>query len=67
MRTLEEMAEAAKHKRYIELLASEVDQPVERVEPLYDDVYSRLKETAEIKDYVRVLAWRRARALLLQA
>lgn len=66
MKTLEEMTEATKHKRYIELLAEEVHQPVERVEPVYDDVYSHLKETAEIKDYVPVFAWRRTRALLMQ-
>lgn len=66
MKSFEELTEAAKHKRYIELLANEVHQPVEAVEPIYDDVYSHLKEVAEIKDYVPVFAWRQARALLRQ-
>lgn len=66
MKSFEEMTETAKHKRYIELLASEVHQPVEAVEPIYDNIYSHLKEAAEIKDYVPVFAWRQVRALLLQ-
>jgi hypothetical protein len=64
MKSFEEMTEAAKHRRYIEALADEVHQPIERVEPVYDDIYSHLKETADIKDYVPVFAWRRTRALL---
>lgn len=56
--------EHEKHKRYIELLASEMRRPVEDVEPVYDDVMMQLKETAQIADYVPIFAWRRTRALL---
>lgn len=67
MKSFEEMTEAAKHKRYIELLAHEIHQPFEQVEPVYDDIYNYLQETAHIKDYVPVFAWRRTRALFVQA
>lgn len=66
MKSFEEMTEAAKHKRYVELLANEVHQPVDEVEPVYDDIFSHLKETAEIKDYVPVFAYRQTRALFMQ-
>ena len=66
MKSLDEMTEATKHARYIELLANEVHQSVETVEPIYAYVYSHLEEAAEIKDYVPVFAWRQARALLRQ-
>lgn len=67
MKSFEEMTEAAKHKRYIELLANEIHQPFDQVEPIYDDIYNYLQETAHIKDYVSVFAWRRTRALFMQA
>lgn len=66
MKSFEEMTEAAKHKRYIELLANEVHRPIEVVEPVYDDVYHHLKEAAQIKDYIPVFAWRQTRAILMQ-
>ena len=66
MKSLQEMNEAAKHQRHIETLASEVHRPIDEVAPVYDDIYSRLKETAEIKDYLPVFAWRRTRAVFME-
>lgn len=66
MKSLQEMTEAAKHKRYIETLANEVHHPIDEVAPVYEDIYSRLREAAEIKDYVPVFAWRRTRAVFLE-
>lgn len=63
MKSFAEMTEAAKHKRYIELLADQVHQPIDKVAPIYDDIYSYLKEAAFVKDYVPVFAWRRTRAV----
>lgn len=60
-----DITEQTKHKRYVELLAIETDQPLEQVESVYGDILAHLKETAEISDYVPVFAWRRTRALLV--
>ena len=60
------MTEVAMHQRYVELLADETNHSVGEVAPIYDSVFSSLKETAEIKDFVPVFAWRRTRALLMQ-
>lgn len=65
MQSSEDITEEAKHKRYVELLAEETHQPVSKVESIYDNILSELKETAEIPDYVPVFAWRRARAALI--
>jgi hypothetical protein len=59
-----DLTEQTKHKRYVELLAEELNEPVENVESIYSDVLIHLKEKAEIVDYVPVFAWRRTRALL---
>jgi hypothetical protein len=66
MKSFEELTEAIKHKRYIEMLANEIHQPLDLVEPVYDNVYSHLQETAEIKDYVSVFAWRKTRAMFME-
>ncbi len=58
--------EEVKHKRYIEILASEISRPVEDVAPVYDDVVADLKATAEVIDYVPIFAWRRAREILVR-
>lgn len=58
--------EAVKHRRYIEILAEEIERPVEDIEPIYDDVMAHLKETAQVADFVPIFAWRRVRALLVQ-
>lgn len=65
MQPSSDITEAAKHKRYIELLAEETDHPPEEVGPVYDDIYTELKKAADIPDYVPVFAWRRARARLM--
>ena len=67
MKSFGELTEAARHRQYLEALAHEIQQPIERVQPVYDDIYMQLKESADIKDYVPVFAWRRTRALLLQS
>lgn len=64
MQEFSDLTEQTKHKRYVELLADELDQPVENVESIYGNVLAHLKEKAEIADYVPVFAWRRTRALL---
>lgn len=56
--------EQIKHKRYIEILADEINRPMEDVEPVYDDVMADLKANAQVVDFVPIFAWRRARALL---
>lgn len=66
MKSLQEMTEAAKHKHYIETLANEVRHTVDEVGPVYDDIYTRLNDAAEIKDYVPVFAWRRTRAIFME-
>lgn len=58
--------ESAKHKRFIELLAEETKQPVEKVEPLYELVLDELEGKAAIVDFVPVFAWRKIRILLMQ-
>ncbi len=58
--------EEVKHRRYIEILAEEIHQPVEDVQPVYDDVMAHLKETARVTDFVPIFAWRRVRAILLR-
>lgn len=65
MKSFDEITEAAKHKHYVELLADETNHSIAEVEPVYEDVYTNLKETAQIKDFVPVFAWRRTRALLM--
>lgn len=57
-------SEALKHRRYIEVLAEEIDRPFEDIEPIYDDVMSHLKETAQVTEFVPIFAWRRVRAIL---
>lgn len=64
MQAFTDLTEQTKHKRYVELLADELNQPVENVESIYSDVLTHLKEKADVTDYVPVFAWRRTRALL---
>ena len=58
--------EQVKHRRYIEILADEMQRSVEDVEPVFDDVMADLKATAQVGDFVPIFAWRRARQLLLR-
>ena len=58
------LAEAARHRHFMELLADETHQPVSQIEPLYELVLEQLKGQASIPDFVPVFAWRRTRALL---
>lgn len=58
--------EEVKHRRYIELLAEEIHQPVESVTPVFDDVMAHLKATADVTDFVPIFAWRRVRAILVR-
>lgn len=66
MRPGTDPTEEVKHKRYIELLADEIQQPIENVAPVFDDVMAHLKETADVTDFVPIFAWRRARAILVR-
>lgn len=58
-------SEAAKHRRFIEILAEETNRSVEEIAPVYDDVIAHLKERAEVADFVPIFAWRRVREILI--
>lgn len=57
-------SESVKHRRYVEVLAEEIQRPYDEIEPLYEDVVYQLKATAHVTEFIPIFAWRRARAIL---
>lgn len=49
--------------RYIELLAEELNRPVQEITPVYEDVLMHLKEQARIQDYLVIFASKRVKLL----
>jgi len=49
----------------VNALAKEIQQPVENVKIVYEVELARLKSRAKVKDYLALLASRRAREKLL--
>lgn len=56
--------ERSKHQHIIGRLAVEVHRSVDEIEPLYEDILSRMKDTASIQDYLPILVSRRIKELL---
>ncbi len=54
----------ARRESEIELLAREIDMPVENVHAIYNIEYAKLEQVARIKTYVPVLIRQRVKALL---
>ena len=52
-----------RHLRYIELLAEELDRPVQEITPVYEDILMHLKEQARIQDYLVILTSNRVKLL----
>lgn len=57
--------EESMHQSAIEALAREIHHPVANVKMVYEGELSRLKSVAKVKDYLVLLASRRAREKLL--
>ena len=57
--------EEALHQSVVNALAQEIHQPVENVKIVYEVELARLKARAKVKDYLALLASRRAREKLL--
>ena len=54
--------EEALHHAVVRALAQEIHQPVERVTTVYEGELARLRSNAKVKDYLVLLASRRARS-----
>ena len=65
MTPYEDPDEAALHHSVVNALAQEIQQPVENVRIVYEGELARLKSRAKVKDYLALLASRRAREKLL--
>ena len=52
-----------RHLRYIELLAEELNRPVQEIKPVYEDVLMHLKERARIQDYLVIFASKRVKSI----
>jgi hypothetical protein len=61
----EDREEEALHQSVVNALAQEIHQPVENVKIVYEVELARLKSRAKVKDYLVLLASRRAREKLL--
>ena len=61
----EDREEEALHQSVVNALAQEIHQPVENVKMVYEVELARLKARAKVKDYLALLASRRAREKLL--
>ena len=61
----EDREEEALHQSVVNALAQEIHQPVENVKIVYEVELARLKARAKVKDYLALLASRRAREKLL--
>ena len=61
----EDREEEALHQSVVNALAQEIHQPVENVKMVYEVELARLKSSAKVKDYLVLLASRRAREKLL--
>ena len=61
----EDRDEEAHHQSVVNALAQEIQQPVENVKIVYEVELARLKARAKVKDYLALLASRRAREKLL--
>ena len=61
----EDRDEEALHQSVVNALAKEIQQPVENVKIVYEVELARLKSRAKVKDYLALLASRRAREKLL--
>lgn len=57
--------EEALHQSVVRALAQEIRQPVANVKTVYEGEFARLKANAKVKDYLALLASRRAREKLL--
>jgi hypothetical protein len=57
--------ERSKHLRIIGRLAIEVHRSIDEIEPLYEDIFAHLKNTASIQDYLPILVSRRVKELLM--
>jgi hypothetical protein len=57
--------ERSKHMRIIGRLANEVHRSIDEVEPLYEDIFAHLKNTARVVDYLPILVSRRVKELLM--
>jgi len=61
----EDHDEEALHQSVVRSLADEIQQPVANVRTVYEREFARLKSNATVKDYLALLASRRAREKLL--
>jgi hypothetical protein len=61
----EDHDEEALHQSVVNALAEEIQQPVANVRTVYEREFARLKSNATVKDYLALLASRRAREKLL--
>ncbi|HZE10536.1 MAG TPA: DUF3562 domain-containing protein [Burkholderiales bacterium] len=61
----EDHDEEALHQSMVKALAEEIRQPVANVRTVYEREFARLKSNATVKDYLALLASRRAREKLL--
>jgi len=66
MQTLyEDRNEEALHQSVVNALAQEIHLPVANVKTVYEVEFARLKSSAKVKDFLVLLASRRAREKLL--
>lgn len=66
MQTLyKDREEEALHQSVVNALAQEIRQPVASVKIVYEVEFARLKSDAKVRDYLALLASRRAREKLL--
>ena len=61
----EDREEEALHQSVVNALAEEIHQPVANVKTVYEGEFARLKSNAKVRDYLALLASRRAREKLL--
>ena len=61
----EDPDEEALHRSVVNALAQEIRLPVANVKTVYEMEFARLKSNAKVKDYLVLLASRRAREKLL--
>ena len=52
-----------RHLRHLELLAEELNRPVQEITLVYEDVLMHLKEQARIQDYLVIFASKRVKLL----
>jgi Protein of unknown function (DUF3562) len=58
---------STEHSRVIASLAQKMRVPVEKIEQIYSDEFSKLSAEARIRGFVGVLAIRRTRAILQES